>query len=270
MLVRGSLCIAGGQAPTRLEPLEPPLHRSAPSGQGASPRARAGCAALARDGATAPGLPPVLAGRPPAVPLLADPPAWAPCGPPGSWPLTRARLPQGDQERRLLPRSWRQEPAAGRAVALGPPVDGGAEAAPAAASRVGGGAPCVAPAAGWGARMMGRSTPGLRQSSRPSASAGGVRGAQRCCQTPARGQRSKRRATGRQGPSRAGRSRQGAPVRRSPRRPWRRIRWAGAGRPRRGVWGGSTGGSRSHGAFVTSPRFIRHRLPRTVDFASTP
>jgi hypothetical protein len=243
MLVPGSLCIAGGQAPTRLEPLEPPLHRSAPSGQGASPRARAGCAALARDGATAPGLPPVLAGRPPAVPLLADQPAWAPCGPPGSWPLTRARLPQGDPERRLLPRSWRQEPAAGRAVA---------------------------PAAGWGARMMGRSTPGRSQARRPSASAGGVRGSQRCCQTAARGQRSKRRATGRQGPSRAGRSRQGAPGRRSPRRPWRRIRWAGAGRPRRGVWGGSTGGSRSHGAFVTSPRFVRHRLPRTVEFANTP
>jgi hypothetical protein len=89
--------------------------------------------ALARDGAADPVLPQVLAIRPTAVPLIANEPARTSFGPSGAWPLNCTLLQQGYQQRGLMPLPRRQEPGEGLAVALGPEMDFGAEAAPATA-----------------------------------------------------------------------------------------------------------------------------------------
>jgi hypothetical protein len=133
MIVLGSLFIAGGNAPKLLEPIDQPLHLIAQSVDGTIKRSRAVFTALARDGAANPVLPQVLAVRQTTVPLIPDQPVRASFGPPGSWPLNRALLQQGHQQRSLMPLSRRQEPREGLALALGPQMDFGAEAALAAA-----------------------------------------------------------------------------------------------------------------------------------------
>jgi hypothetical protein len=133
VIVLGSLFIPGGNAPKLFEPIAQPLHPVAQPVDGAIKGSRAMCTVLARDGAANAMLPHVLAIRPTTVPLIADQPARASFRPPGSWPLHRALLQQGYQQRSLMPLSRRQEPREGLALALSPQMDFGAEAALAAA-----------------------------------------------------------------------------------------------------------------------------------------
>jgi hypothetical protein len=200
MIVLGPLFIAGGNAPKLFEPIDQPLHLIAQSVDGTIKRPCAVFTALAWEGAADPVLPQVLAIRPTAVTLIADQPARTSFGPSGSWPLHRALLQQGHQQRSLMPLSRRQEPREGLAVALGPQMDFGAEATLAAAQGFCFWAPFFAPAACWWARMIVLSTKWSIQSSRPSASACCLRVSKSFCQTPARFQREKRLATVGQGP----------------------------------------------------------------------
>ena len=104
-------------------------------------------AAFARNREADPVAPQGLANRPAALGLIADEPLRTPLGAarpatfPGAWG------PQGDQDERLMTRPRREDKGHGLALALGPQMEVGTQAALAASEGFGLWVPCVAPAA---------------------------------------------------------------------------------------------------------------------------
>lgn len=147
MVVRGPFLVAGGDATTLLELVEQPLHPVPLAIRRLVEARRAPLVLLARNhrpDATPPQRGPHGGA---AVPFVADqPPGTQPgSSPPG--PFDRSPFRQGGQRLLVVPLSRRQDEDDRLAVALGPDVDLGAEAAPRATERFGLWVPPFAPAA---------------------------------------------------------------------------------------------------------------------------
>jgi hypothetical protein len=189
MVLRGTLLIAGGKPPKRLEPVDYACHLAAQPLHGPSKGPRAALVPFARH-RQADAMSAHVAPKPPtAGGLIAHQAPRAAFGPAAPGPCDRALRQPGHHQRGFMPLPRRQEPGEGLAVALGPPMAFGAAAALAAAEGVCVWAPFLAPAACWWARMLVRSTTWSSPLRRPAASAWGLRVSKSFAQTPARVQR---------------------------------------------------------------------------------
>jgi hypothetical protein len=194
------LFIAGGPAPQRLTAIDPPLTAVAQAVHGAIDRPLVTRMLLAGDRDPATRLAGTLAYVPAAVPCIAHDALGAALGTAGATSVDGPGLQALGADHRLGSVPRRPEAGPQLAAPVGPPVDFGAEPAPAPASGCGLGGPCLAPAAWWGARIIGPSLSWRAPLSWPAAAAGVCPAAPSRLQMPALCQRSKRLATVRQGP----------------------------------------------------------------------
>jgi hypothetical protein len=133
MVILGTLLIAGGNPPKLLEPVNQAFHLAAQPINGPIKGPRAVLIPFARN-RQADAMPAQVAPNcPTAVGLIADQAPRAAFGPAAPGPFDRPLFQQGHQQRGFMPLPRRQEPGEGLAVALGPQMDFGAEAALAAA-----------------------------------------------------------------------------------------------------------------------------------------
>jgi hypothetical protein len=132
MVVGSPFFIPGRNPPTLFEPIDQPLDRTAQAVQVPSKRPRSLLIAFPRN-RDADAMPPqVLPNSPTAVALVADESPGAPLG--ATWTTTfdRALFHHRDKHGGLMPLACGEQPGQGLAIALGPQMDFGTEAALAA------------------------------------------------------------------------------------------------------------------------------------------
>jgi hypothetical protein len=148
MGVGSSLFISGRNPPPLFEALEQPLDLTPQAVQGPSKWPRPLLLTFPGNGDAGSMTPPVLPTGPTALALIAAAPLGTPLGATGATTFDCASFPQGGQHGSLMPLAWGESPGSGLAIALGPAMDLGPEAALAAPSGCNLRVPFVAPAAG--------------------------------------------------------------------------------------------------------------------------
>jgi hypothetical protein len=129
MIILGALLIQGRDPAVLFEATDQALHLGARPVDDPIKGPRAALVPFAGHDAADPMLPQVTPDRPNAVGLIARRAPRAPFGPSAPWPLDCTLIQQAHHQRGLMPLPRGQGPGEGFPVALGPPMDCGAEAA---------------------------------------------------------------------------------------------------------------------------------------------
>jgi hypothetical protein len=132
MVVGSPLCIPSRHPPTLFEAIDQPLDLTPQPVQGPIKRPRPLLMVFPGNGDTGPMTPQVLPNGSTAIALIADEPPRAPLGATGASTFDRPLCHQGHTHGGLMPLAWSEQPGQGLAIALGPEMDFGTEAALAA------------------------------------------------------------------------------------------------------------------------------------------
>ena len=132
MVVGSPLFIPGRNPPTLFEAIDQPLDLTPQPVQGPIKRPRPLLMAFPGNGAAGPMTPQILPNGPTALALIADEPPGPPLGATGATTFDCTLFHQGYKHGGLMPLAWGEQPGQRLAIALGPQMACGTEAALAA------------------------------------------------------------------------------------------------------------------------------------------